>query len=204
MLFRSVRKHLVAGSLALWSVLTALCGAAQSFWTLFAARAVVGASESVVTPAAISLIADAVPRERLPRAYAIYNGGITAGAALALLIGGVLMGLLAGTPMVDLPLLGRVHNWQLVFMIVGIPGLLVAALVMLTVPEPVRGGAARPRGYSLREVAAAVQAQRALHLHLLPAMVLLAVMNNALAAWLPAFYERSYGWGPATDRKSVV
>lgn len=193
---RGVRKHLIAGSLALWSLMTAVCGLAQNFLTLFCARAVVGASESVVTPAAISVIADAVPKERLPRAYAIYNGGITAGAALALLIGGVLMGILADVPSIPVPGIGMIHNWQFVFMLVGIPGLLVALLVTVTVPEPTRRGGSRPKGYPLREVLGSIHGQRALHSHLLPGMVLLAVMSNALAAWMPAFYERTYGWGP--------
>jgi len=195
---RGVRKYLVAGSLAIWSLMTAVCGLAQNFRTLFAARAVVGASESVVTPAAISIIADAVPRERLPRAYAIYNGGITAGAALALLIGGVLMGLLADVPSIALPGIGMIHSWHMVFMIVGIPGLLVAGLVLATVPEPARRGASKPKGFTLREVAGSVLRQRAFHMHLLPGMVLLSVMSHALGAWMPAFYERTYGWGPAT------
>jgi len=194
---RGVRKHLVSGSLALWSLTTALCGLAQNFIQLFIGRAVVGASESVVTPAAISLIADTVPKHRLPRAYAIYNGGITAGAALALLIGGTLMGLLADVPSITVPGIGTIHSWHLVFMIVGIPGLLVAALVMMTVPEPLRLGASRPQGYPLRDVLGAIFAQRALHLNLLGGMVLLSIINQALLAWMPAFYERTYGWGPA-------
>lgn len=194
---RGVRKYLVAGSLALWSLTTALCGLAQNFWQLFIGRAVVGASESVVTPAAISLIADAVPPSKLPRAYAIYNGGITGGAAMALLIGGVLMGLLADFPSVELPGIGTLHSWHLVFMIVGIPGLLVSSLVMFTVPEPQRRGVIRPKGYPLREVFQSVLSQRAFHLRLLPGMILLAIINNAILAWQPAFYERTYGWGPS-------
>ena len=194
-----VRKHLVAGSLALWSLTTALCGLAQNFWSLFLGRALVGGSESVVTPAAISLIADAVPPQHLPRAYAIYNGGITAGAALALLIGGLLMGFLAHMPSIVLPGVGVLHSWHLVFMMVGIPGLLIAGLVMATIPEPVRRGGSRPKGYKLREVFGSIRGQRALHLNLLSGMVLLAVVNQALAGWMPAFYERTYGWGPAAS-----
>ncbi|HWW64968.1 MAG TPA: MFS transporter [Sphingomonadaceae bacterium] len=194
---RGVRKYLVVGSLALWSLTTALCGLAQNFWSLFVGRAVVGSSESVVTPAAISLIADAIPPERLPRAYAIYNGGITAGSALALLIGGVLMGLLADIPSIELSGIGVLHSWHLVFMIVGIPGLLVAALIVVTVPEPLRRGGSQPKGYPLREVFGSIVGQRALHLNLLTGMVLLSVVNQALGAWMPAFYERTYGWGPA-------
>jgi len=195
---RGVRKRLIAFSLSIWSVATALCGLAQNFWALFFGRAVIGASESVNTPATISIIADAVPRDRLPRAYAIYHAGFTGGAAMALFIGGVLIGLLAAVEPIPVPFVGVIRNWQLVFMIVGIPGLLVAALVMATVPEPPRRGATKPGGYPLREVVGSLKSQRALHLRLLPGMVLLSVMTQALVAWQPAFYERTYGWGPET------
>lgn len=196
---RGVRKHLVSGSLVLWSLATTLCGLAQNFWSLFLGRAIVGSSESVVTPASISLIADTVPPERLPRAYAIYNGGITTGGALALLIGGVLLGLLGRIGPIELPGIGVLHSWHLVFMIVGIPGLLVATLLTMTVPEPIRRGGTRPKGYPLREVFGSIFAQRSLHLNLLPAMILLSVMQQAFGAWMPAFYERTYGWVPAVS-----
>ncbi len=69
------------------------------------------------------MIADAVPRERLPLAYAIYNSGFIGGGALSLLIGGVLLGLLADVQPIHLPSIGVViHNWQLVFIMLGIPG----------------------------------------------------------------------------------
>lgn len=193
---RNARKYLVSGSLAVWSVATSLCGLAQNFWTLFFGRAVIGGSESVNTPATISIIADAVPRDRLPRAYAIYHGGFTAGAAMALVIGGALLGILSDVPPISLPAIGVIRDWQLVFMIVGIPGLAVAAVVMFTVPEPPRRGGKRPEGYSLREVFGSIAGQRSLHLHLLPGMILLSIITHALTAWMPAFYERTYGWGP--------
>jgi MFS family permease len=193
---RGVRKHLIAGSLAVWSVATAVCGLAHNFWALFFSRAVIGGAESINTPATISMIADAVPRHRLARAYSIYHAGFTAGAALSLVIGGLLIGLLADVPPISLPGIGIIRNWQLVFMIVGIPGLIVAAVLVITVPEPARRGGKRPGGYPLREVFNSVLSQRTLHLSLLPAMVLLAIMTNAVLAWQPAFYERTYGWGP--------
>ncbi len=194
---RGVRKTVISGCLAVWSVATACCGIAQNFWVLFCARAVIGGSESGCGPASLSMIADAVPRERLPRAYAIYNSGFSGGQALSLLIGGVLIGLLAKVPPLELPGIGVIHSWQLVFILVGIPGVLVAAVFAMTVPEPVRRGATRPGGYPLREVFASVLSQRALHVPFICGTLFMSLQNYGLPAWLPAFYERTYGWGPA-------
>ncbi|HEU4623753.1 MAG TPA: MFS transporter [Steroidobacteraceae bacterium] len=194
---RGIRKSVISGCLAVWSTATALCGVAQSFWAFFCARAVIGGSESGCGPASLSMIADAVPRERLPRAYAIYNSGFLGGQALSLVIGGVLIGLLASVAPIDVPGLGRIYNWQLVFMMVGIPGLLVAAIFYTTVPEPPRKGGSKPGGYPLREVFGFVVGQRALHLPLIIGVLLMSFQNYGLNAWMPAFYERTYGWGPA-------
>src|SRR5690606_32486454 len=149
---RGNRRNLIAGCLALWSFATAICGVAQNYWTLFVARFVTGGAESVNTSGSLSMIADCVSREKMPRAFAIQSAGVAGGAALSLLIGGVLYGLLAHIPPTHVAGLGVIHNWQLVFMIVGIPGLAVALLMVLTVPEPRRRGGSRPQGYPLREV----------------------------------------------------
>src|SRR6478735_12399311 len=90
-----VRKTVISGCLAVWSVATACCGIAQNFWGFFAARAVIGSTESGCGPASLSMIADAVPLKRMPMAYALYNSGFLGGQALSLVIGGVLIGLLA-------------------------------------------------------------------------------------------------------------
>jgi MFS family permease len=195
---RGNRRNLIAGCLGLWSFATAVCGIAQNYWTLFVCRFVTGGAESVNTSGSLSMIADAVPREKLPRAFAIQSAGVAGGAALSLLIGGVLYGLLVDIPPTHVAGIGVIHNWQLVFMMVGIPGLLVACLMMLTVPEPRRRGAGtrRPGGYPLREVLALVKRQGALHVPLLSGMLLLAIMTSGFGAWMPAFYERTYGWGP--------
>jgi MFS family permease len=195
---RGVRRSVIAGCLAVWSLATALCGLAQNFWAFFASRAVIGASESGCGPASLSLIADSVPREKLPRAYAIYNSGFLGGSALSLLFGGVLLGLLADVPPIHIGGLGTIYNWQLVFMMLGAPGLLIALIVYLTVPEPRRKGATKPQGYSMREVYQVVKAQRAFHVPLLIGVLAMGFQNYGLAGWMPAFYERTYGWGPAT------
>jgi MFS family permease len=196
---RSIRKRVIAGGLAVWSLATALCGLAQNFWTLFFGRALVGGGESVNGPASFSMIADIIPRERLPRAFAILNAGVMGGMALSLVLGGLLIGLLHNVAPIPVPGIGFIRNWQLVFMIVGIPGLIVSLLILLTVPEPKRKGGGKPGGYPMGEVFRFVVSQRAIHLPLLVGVLLMAIQSYGLGAWNPAFYERTYGWGPSVS-----
>ncbi|WP_394760449.1 spinster family MFS transporter [Phenylobacterium sp.] len=134
---RSNRKWLIAGSIALWSVMTAVCGLTRTFGQLFAARIGVGIGEAGLSPAGYSLISDAFPPNRRSLALGIYTIGIYLGSGLAILGGGLVVGLIGARPTVDIPLLGAIRSWQLVFMIVGLPGLLVS-LLAITVREPVR------------------------------------------------------------------
>ena len=195
---RGVRRNVIAGCLAVWSVATAFCCIAQSFWAYFFSRAVVGGTEAGCGPASMSMIADAVPRKKLPLAYAIYNSGFIGGGALSLVIGGLLLGLLADVKPMEVAGIGVIYNWQWVFLILGIPGVLIALIFFLTVPEPRRRGATKPGGYTLKEVASFVISQRAMHYPFIIAVLLLSFQIYGLGAWKPAFFERTYGWGPAT------
>jgi MFS family permease len=192
-----IRKHVIAGALTVWSLATACFGIAQSYWAFFAARAVVGASEAGCGPASLSMIADVIKRDKLPRAYALYNSGFLGGSALSLVIGGVLIGMFADLPPLHLPVIGTIYNWQLVFILLGVPGLVIAAIFLLTVPEPARRGSRKPGGYPLREVFAYLYKNRKLHGPFLIAVLLMAFQIYGIVAWVPAFFERTYGWGPA-------
>jgi len=192
-----VRKTVISSCLAVWSVATACCGIAQNFWGFFAARAVIGSTESGCGPASLSMIADAVPLKRMPMAYALYNSGFLGGQALSLIFGGVLLGMLAAVQPIHVAGIGTIYNWQLVFFMLGIPGLVIAVLFAITVPEPPRRGSTRPNGYPLRDVARSVWEQRAFHGKFLPAALLATFQVYAMIAWMPAFFERTYGWGPA-------
>jgi MFS family permease len=193
---RGVRKSVISACLAVWSLATAFCGVAQGFWAFFFARAVIGGTESGCGPASLSMIADAVPREKLPRAYAIYNSGFLGGQALSLVIGGVLIGLFAQIEPIHVGGI-VIRNWQLVFMMLGVPGLLIAAIMATTVTEPTRKGGKRPGGYPMREVLGFVVSQRALHVPLMLGVLCMTFQTYGLLQWMPAFYERTYGWGPA-------
>jgi MFS family permease len=192
---RKVRTKLLAGALAVWSVATACCGLAQNYWQLFASRVMVGAGESINMPTTFSLIADLFPRERLPRAIAVMQLGLVAGSGLSLIVGGIVVHLLANLPPIDLGALGSIRGWQLVFIAVGLPGLPVAVLMWVTVPEPQRRGL-RP-GDSQRVPMREVIAYLARNWRVFAPMFFgLAIGAMALGArqWYPEFYLRTYGW----------
>ncbi len=142
------------------------------------------------------MIADVIPKEKLPRAYAIYNTGFMAGGAAALFFGGLLMGAFANMEPIPVPGIGLIRDWQLVFIILGLPGLLVAAIWMLTVKEPQRTASYKKGGYPLRDVFGFVWSNRRMHIPLLLGSLLNSIQMFGALAWIPAFYERTYGWGP--------
>lgn len=191
------RKIILTCGLTIWSAATALCGLAQSFWQLFAARGIVGAGESVKGPCSMSMISDLVPRERLPRAFAIYQLGITAGMGGSMIIGGVLIGLLSHMPPISLPAGLVIKDWHMVFLICGIPGLLLALLMTFTIREPLRRGRKRKGSVPIREVARFIRGHYRIYLPLLLSIAIASIENYGLLVWRPAFFERTYGWGPA-------
>lgn len=129
---RHSRTKLIAGAITLWSVMTAACAAAGNFWTMLACRMGVGVGEAGLSPPAHSLISDYYEPEKRATALGIYSAGIQIGVMLGFLLGGVI---------------NHYFGWQMAFLIVGLPGLLLAALIRFTLPEPPRGqfdGAAQP------------------------------------------------------------
>ncbi|MFM9937111.1 MAG: spinster family MFS transporter [Novosphingobium sp.] len=118
---RTNRRTIIALSIATWSLMTALCGAATGFWTLFLARMGVGIGESGSGPAASSLLTDYFRKDELGRAMGFYFLGPTIGTASGLMVGGYLAHLL---------------GWRMAFMMLGIPGILFALFVFLTIKEP--------------------------------------------------------------------
>jgi len=188
---RVSRRRIITAGIAIWSVMTAACGLARSFFGLFMARVGVAAGEATLSPAAYSMIADYFPKEKLGRALGVYQSGALLGASIAFLVGGAAIKLLAAFDGSVLPLVGEVRVWQLAFFIVGLPGLLVA-LLMLTVDEPPRRGksTASMSGMPLREVIAYVSARRRLLLSHFFGFALLAVPITSLIAWAPTYLSR--------------
>ena len=190
------RRIILAMGLSNWSLATAACGLAKSFAQLFVARGIVGGAESVAGPASMSLISDLVPRDKLPRAFAIYQLGISAGQAGALFFGGILLAFFIQFGPIHLPIMGLAREWQLVFLACAIPGLLTALLFLLTVREPVRRNRHVTGSVPLREVGRYLWKHRTLFVPLLLSIGIGSIETMGLMTWRPAFYERTYGWGP--------
>lgn len=197
------RKWLMMVSIAIWSVATAACGMAHTFWQFFAARFGIGAGESINGPLSYSLLADYFQPGRLPRGIAIYNVGLQAGAALSLLLGALLITITNGLPTVELPLIGSVRDWQLVFVLTGLAGIPVMMLLAL-VAEPARRGVgvrlsidAERKGLSLGQVVAYLFANWQLYAPMFAGLAFTSIHMMGLGAWSAAFFTRTYGWQPA-------
>lgn len=194
---RWVRKRLIAIAITVWSLATAACGLATNFTQLLYARMAVGAGEAVNSPASFSLVSDFFTRERLPRAIYTLQLGAVAGNGLSMLLGGVIIYVIGfmGTP--HLPLVGELRPWQAVLVAVGLPGVLVAAL-LLTIKEPTRRIYRTP--VSRVPLWGALQFM-GLHFAVYGPLFLgltLGALDNGSRSWGAAFFERTHGWSPAT------
>lgn len=186
------RRAIISAGIAVWSVMTALCGAARNFAQLLLARVGVGVGEAALSPPAYSLIADYFPRERLGTAISVYTTGVYLGVGLAQLIGGAVIAAVGVDELWRLPLVGEVRPWQVAFFVVGLPGILLA-LLMFTVREPRRE---RPAGGAVpvRDVVGYLSANaRTVVPHHIGA-ALIALVNYGYGFWLPTFFERTHGW----------
>jgi MFS family permease len=121
---RANRRNILAVALFVWSGVTALCGVARSYGQLLVARFAVGIGEAGGTPPSTSIVADNFPPARRPMALTVY--------ALGACIGAWLGSSLAGAA-------ADIGGWRLAFLVLGIPGVVVALIVWLTVREPRRG-----------------------------------------------------------------
>jgi MFS family permease len=186
---RTSRRHVVFAGVTIWSLCAVMSGLARNFTQLFAARVGLGAGEAALSPAAYSIIADLFPRRRLAIAASIYGMGATVGSALALFLGAYLVHLASVTGPWNAPFVGALHDWQIVFVWTGLPGLALAWLIFL-VPEMRTRPASGAPGTALLPFLASRRTY--LTCHFLGWGTLL-MMAYALMAWLPSLVLRKFG-----------
>ena len=180
---RHNRRNLITFSVFTWSFMTALCGAAQNFMQLLLLRIGVGVGEAGSNPPSHSMIADLYPPERRATAMAIFGTGINWGILIGFLVGGWI---------------NEWYGWRTAFVVVGLPGILIAALVRYTVKEP-------PRGYS--EKLEAIQApppfwdvvkflwNNNVLRNIIIAGTLVAFTGYASVIWVPIYLVRIHDMG---------
>jgi MFS family permease len=174
------RKGVIAVSMAAWSGFTALCGLAGNFWQLFLARLGVGIGEAGGSPPAHALISDLYEKEKRGRALAIYSVGLYIGTLLGFALGGVLADAL---------------DWRMAFFVVGLPGVLFALIVWITIREPQRGlSGAAPAAATITfpQSFRKLWAFKAFRYYALAAGAGLFV-TYGVGNFVPAFLERTYG-----------
>src|SRR6185436_21136873 len=103
---RVVRKNLIPAGLVVWSLFSGLTGFADSFWTLFLCRVMVGVGEATLGPAALSLLSDYFPPHRRATVQSVYSSAIALGGGLAFLLGGRI---------------GQYYGWRVAFYALGFP-----------------------------------------------------------------------------------
>jgi len=182
---RGNRRNLISIALALWSAMTALCGFAQNFWQLAAARVGVGVGEAGCTPPAFSLLSDYYAPGERSMAFGIYSLGIPFGLMFGLFIGGWI---------------NEAFGWRMAFFVVGLPGVLLALVVRLTIQEPQRGlsenKAAALHKPSFRESLRFLLRQP-VFVHCAAGGAIAAFVAYAAMGWYPSFLIRSHGMGTA-------
>lgn len=178
---RSNRRNIIALSLAIWSAMTALSGLAQNFVQLALARIGVGIGEAGSSPPSHSMISDLYPRAERSAAMAIYALGVYFGVGIGFFMGGFV---------------AENYGWRVAFFVAGLPGLLLALLIRLTLKEPQRGHAdgvvmdvAPPRLSAGFKHLWSSRASR----HLVIGVTLTSFVGYGALAWGPAFMIRSYG-----------
>jgi MFS family permease len=191
---RGRRTWIVAAGTTVWSLATMASGLAINFTQLFVARIMIGVGEATVSPCALSIIADSFPVEKRAKPVAFYSAAVSIGAGIAALAGASVIVWSKSVDEISLPLIGSLAPWQLAFIVVGLPGLLVAVIMALT-REPVRQEIAGVAGgNSIRDAFAYVRKHwRAYSFVAIPSLMTIVAYSQF---WLPAVFERSWGWPP--------
>ncbi|QIB65777.1 MFS transporter [Kineobactrum salinum] len=199
------RVPIILAGIAVWSVMTAVCGLTKTYWHLFAARVGVGVGEATLSPAAYSIIADYIPPRKRALAMSIYFMGATVGISMAMLGGAAAIGWAEGLGDVQIWLVGVLKPWQITFVLAALPGLLAFGL-MLSIREPARrmSGIGKPAGshltdraISLGEIKDYLLENRRVYIAIFGGFTLFSLISFGFLAWIPTYMVRVHGLAPS-------
>lgn len=176
---RANRVHVIAGSVGVWSLATLASGFSGGFGHLLVARMAVGAGEAGGVAPAHALIADTVPKERRARSIAFFSVGIPLGGLLGMALGGLLL---------------DAYGWRAAFVMAGLPGLVLAVVMLATLRDPKRTAVAQAIDppIPLQEVAREIMSKRAFLL-VTAAGAMMAFVSFGQAAFIASFFFRVHG-----------
>lgn len=179
------RKKIIAASLAAWSVMTCLCGLAQSFVQLAVFRVLVGIGEAGCTPPSHSLISDYFKRERRTSALAVFGLGSPIGVFVGFLLGGWIV---------------ELAGWRVALVAFGAPGVIVALILYFTLRDVPRGHSEGPESLSaatpdmpgLWTTFVELWAKKTFR-HMILGGSMYGLIMVAVLVWIPSFFARTHG-----------
>lgn len=175
------RKNIVSISLMVWSAMTALSGLAQNFIQLLLARVGVGVGEAGGSPPSHSIISDYFEPEKRATALSIYSSGVYIGIFLGFVVGGII---------------AQNYGWRVALYSLGIPGILYALLVWITVKEPIKGSTDKANAaeseYSFQQVLSTLFGKNTF-VFIALGSGFQAFNNYGIGNWLPSFLGRVHG-----------
>lgn len=193
---RFSRRWIIFGGLMLWASATVACGFMRSFEGLLFARILVGAGEAALLPAAYSLISDGFSNDKLTLATSTFQMAGKVGSATAFGLGGFAIAFATSLEGVDLPIHGPAEPWQIVMILVGLPGFLLAPLLFTFRDPGRRRNPGDRKGAETGKVVAFVRANWQLITLMLIGTSALAICGYSMTNWVPAYIERRFGWEP--------
>lgn len=206
---RRERRWIIACGVTLWSIMTVASGFARSFTSLLLCRIGVAVGEAALSPAAYSMLADEFPKEKLTTAISIYQMAAKFGTAAAFAIGSLAIVAATQIEASGLPVVRDLQPWQLVFMMIGLPGML-ATLLIYTISEPARK---ETRSESGEIIEADLMPFLRAHWRLITCMMIgfgaISACGYGLTSWIPTYIERTYdvpvgSYGPMLAIASVI
>jgi MFS family permease len=191
------RTWIVGIGVVLWSIATASCGLAKNFTQLFIARISVGVGEATLAPCALPMIADSFPPEKRGKPVAFYTTALSLGAGIASLVGASVLIWSKSSGSLALPILGEIEGWQFAFIAVGMPGVLLGILMFL-LREPARqeqAGISADSRPGLKVALRYLRADAGLYSGFVAIVCVMTIVAYS-HGWLPAMFERTWGWPP--------
>lgn len=195
------RRYVIAIGATIFSLFTVTSGLAREYWQLFLSRIGVGAGEASLNPAAYSILADTYPKERLSGALGLFTMGAFVGIGCAFIFGGAIVQWAMTTGPIALPVIGSIQPWQTAFLVVGLPGLLMA-LWVTTLKEPPRRGVVagadgRLRPPPLSSVLSRIWASKGLYIPMFAGFCAITLNGYAGTSWTAEFFKRTFAWNSA-------
>jgi len=192
---RRSRTKIVAIGVFLWSAATIWTGMAKNMVQLFAARMSVGVGEAVLSPSAFSMIGDSFPKEKRGLPIAVYSMALIGGSALANLLASVILPWAENFDQISLPVFGNLETWQFIFIIVGLPGFLLA-FIFLFFKDPPRIESSPREGAKLSDAFVFMGTKASTFITFISVFMCMVAIAYGGSFNAPLF-DRTWGWDPS-------